>query len=88
MFLSENELSGTIPNEIGNLAYLSSFYVNENQITGELPSELGLCLGLEYLQLQNNQLEGIIPEAICGLGLDWGSVYNFNISENFILCIF
>ena len=41
-----------------------------------------MCFGLEYLQLQNNQLEGIIPEAICGLGLNWGSVYNFNISEN------
>ena len=29
LFLSENELSGNIPNEIGNLSYLSSFYVNE-----------------------------------------------------------
>ena len=39
--LSENQLTGEIPAELGNLFNLQELSLNENQLTGEIPPELG-----------------------------------------------
>ena len=39
--LSENNLSGAIPPELGSLSNLTSLYLNENRLSGAIPPELG-----------------------------------------------
>jgi Leucine-rich repeat (LRR) protein len=65
--LSWNQLTGEIPEEIGNLTNLYSLHLNDNQLTGSIPSEIGNLTNLEYLNLYHNQLTGKIPESICDL---------------------
>ncbi len=70
--LRENQLSGTIPREIGDLAYLESFDFGDNAISGELPEEIGLLKQLRGLNLRNNQLSGALPDNLGNLRLlEW-----------------
>jgi Leucine-rich repeat (LRR) protein len=39
--LSGNDLSGTIPDELGNLAILSELRLHDNDLTGIVPKDLG-----------------------------------------------
>jgi len=39
--LDNNELSGEIPPEIGELTALETLNLSENKLTGSIPSELG-----------------------------------------------
>ena len=65
--LDDNDLTGTIPYEIGNLSALQYLYLYDNQINGEIPSEIGNLNTLLYLYLENNQLSGEIPTEIGNL---------------------
>ena len=47
--LDGNQLSGSIPSELGNLAYLQELWLHDNQLSGSIPSELGNLDNLEYL---------------------------------------
>ena len=38
--LKDNELTGEIPSEIGNLTNLEHFYLYSNQLTGDIPQEV------------------------------------------------
>ena len=60
--LSDNQLSGEIPSELGSLSNLTHLYLHDNQLSGEIPSELGSLSNLEWLWLQRNQLSGVPPE--------------------------
>ena len=80
--LSNNQLTGSIPSEIGNLTNLTLLYLYENQLTGSIPSEIGNLTNLTYLKLSSNQLTGEIPESICDLNLNWSSSSSFNITNN------
>ena len=59
--LNDNQLSGTIPTQLGNLANLEELLLTRNQLTGTIPAELGSLANLEWLRLNNNQLTGEIP---------------------------
>ncbi len=59
--LSDNQLSGSIPPELGNLASLQYLGLFSNQLSGSIPPELGNLASLEYLVLYQNQLTGSIP---------------------------
>ncbi len=59
--LSDNELNGTIPSELGHLAYLEGLYLSENQLSGTIPSALGVLSNLMELSLWSNELTGTIP---------------------------
>jgi len=59
--LSENELNGTIPSELGNLIYLEYLYLSENQLKGTIPSALSALTNLIELSLWSNELTGPIP---------------------------
>ena len=59
--LSENNLQGEIPSEIGQLQKLTYLSFHNNQLIGEIPSEIGQLMLLTVLRLSNNQLTGKIP---------------------------
>ena len=59
--LTDNQLTGEIPAELGNAVSLSRLLLDNNQLTGEIPAELGNSVKLNWLQLGNNQLTGEIP---------------------------
>ena len=56
-----NQLNGSIPPELSNLANLRELVLRHNQLSGEIPPEIGNLSKLEYLFLDNNQLSGEIP---------------------------
>ena len=59
--LNDNQLSGTIPTQLGNLANLEELLLTRNQLTGTIPAELASLTGLDILALGGNQLTGTIP---------------------------
>ena len=59
--LSNNQLTGGIPTELGNLSNLEYLGLNSNQLTGPIPPELGDLNNLRWLHLSQNQLTGGIP---------------------------
>ena len=73
--LYNNQLTGPIPPEIGNLTNLTYLNLGDNQLTGSIPSEIGNLTNLTSLSLMINQLTGSIPPEIgnltnlTGLGL-------------------
>ena len=61
--LSDNELNGTLPSELGHLTHLEVLYLSENQLSGTIPSALGVLSNLIELSLWSNELTGpILPE--------------------------
>ena len=65
--LSNNNLSGEIPEEIFNLPELQRLDLFNNSITGEIPSTIENAVNLEYLDLDNNDMSGPVPEEIGAL---------------------
>ena len=65
--LYDNQLTGPIPSEIGNLTNLTYLNLGYNQLTGSIPPEIGNLTNLTYLDLYSNQLTGSIPSEIGNL---------------------
>ena len=65
--LVANQLSGTIPPELGNLSNLRILRLENNQLTGAIPPELGRLSNLTHLWLYDNQLSGTIPPELGNL---------------------
>jgi len=61
MYLQRNQLSDSIPSELGNLSNLESLWVFRNELSGPIPAELGNLSKLDYLGLSRNNLTGPIP---------------------------
>jgi len=59
--LWSNQLSGSIPSSLGNLANLGHLNLMDNQLSGSIPSSLGNLANLESLSLGGNQLSGTVP---------------------------
>ena len=73
-----NELSGSIPSELGNLANLTVLGLTFNQLSGEIPSELGNLANLTGLQLSSNLLSGAIPSELGNLA----NLTYLNLADN------
>ncbi len=59
--LSNMNLNGRLPPELGNLAKLSTLRLDGNRLTGSIPPELGKLNKLVALSLVGNNLTGPIP---------------------------
>ena len=66
--LLNNNLTGTLPSEIGQLPNIRGLDLTENRITGPIPPEIGQLRSLQDLIMLNNQLTGEIPPEIGQLG--------------------
>ena len=67
LLLWDNNLTGSIPPELGNLTKLETLYLDRNQLSGPIPSEIGSLSNLNYLALNGNQLTGSIPPELGNL---------------------
>jgi len=77
LYLSSNQITGSIPTELGNLTHLTALSLSSNQITGSIPTELGNLTNLTGLNLSNNQLTGEIPTELGNLSnLSWLELSN------------
>ncbi|CAA0838908.1 disease resistance family protein / LRR family protein [Striga hermonthica] len=64
LVLSENQISGHLPHQFGELRSLQTLDLSNNSLSGVIPSETGNLLSLERLHLDNNKLMGNLPESI------------------------
>jgi len=65
--LDEQDLTGTIPAWLGNLAYLTHLDLFGNDLTGPIPPQLGNLSNLLYMDLNYNELNGTIPVELSNL---------------------
>ena len=65
--LRDNNLSGSLPREIGQLTGLTALNLPYNKLTGQIPPDLGRLDDLTELNLFNNTLSGSIPSQLGGL---------------------
>ena len=78
--LYRNQLTGNIPESIGNLTNLKTFNLEDNQLSGSIPESIGNLTNLTNLRLVSNQLNGNIPESIGNLtNLTW-----LNLGANYL----
>ncbi|XP_058004792.1 receptor-like protein 56 isoform X4 [Hevea brasiliensis] len=76
--LSCNELSGRVPQEIGDLHGIRSLNLSNNHLTGSIPVSFSNLRNLESLDLGNNSLNGEIPSELVMLTF----LETFNVSYN------
>nr|CAB3469407.1 unnamed protein product [Digitaria exilis] len=76
--LSDNDLTGEIPVEIGALVGLKNLNMSRNLLHGHIPDTLGSMGSLESLDLSWNQLSGAIPQSMTSLHL----LSHLNMSYN------
>jgi len=76
--LSENNLQGEIPSEIGQLLGLRELILADNNLIGSIPSEIGQLSSLLTLQLASNDLSGNIPGSLGDLDNLTGLVFSYN----------
>ncbi|KAJ0987981.1 hypothetical protein J5N97_006337 [Dioscorea zingiberensis] len=77
--LASNQLSGSIPVELGQtLPKLEMLVLGNNSLTGVIPSSIGNLSSLTLLSLALNNLEGIIPEELGRLS----NLISFQVAVN------
>ena len=70
--LSQNQLSGAIPPQIGQLTGLTNLDLWGNQLTGAIPTAIGNLDNVTRLSLWANQLSGSIPAELGDMeSLEW-----------------
>ncbi len=62
--LQGHGLSGSLPEQLGQLHSLVYLYLNDNRLTGSIPQQLGQLDNLVHLYLNDNRLTGSIPEEV------------------------
>ena len=65
--VSANDLSGSIPPELGNLTGLETLSLSGNALSGSIPPSLGNLTNLVYFNLSDNELSGSIPPELDNL---------------------
>ena len=75
--LSNNDLKGTIPRELGRLTKISTLDLKGNHLEGILPPELGNPTSLRRFDIRDNKLTGEIPRSFGRLSL-WSFRFDFN----------
>lgn len=65
--LTDNNLTGQIPEQLGNLTGLEYLFLLSNNLEGNIPESLGNLTYLRGLQLNNNNLGGNLPVSMANL---------------------
>ena len=65
--LIRNNISGTIPPEVGDLKTLKGLNLSYNDLSGDIPNELGNLEELTSLNLFSNKLTGTVPPELGNL---------------------
>ena len=79
--LDDNNLSGALPAQLGELAQLERLVLDGNEISGRIPPELGNLSNLTMLNLRGNSLDGPIPSELGALVmLDTLDLFNTGVS--------
>ncbi|CAH8320279.1 unnamed protein product [Eruca vesicaria subsp. sativa] len=76
--LSQNELSGEIPIELGGLLELHALNLSRNYLSGVIPTSFSGLKNVESLDLSFNRLHGKIPPQLTELSI----LAVFNVSYN------
>lgn len=85
--LSDNNLTGILPTELGDLDALWTLRLPDNALIGSIPNSIGGLTNLKELNLSTNRLTGVIPAQIGDLtNLDnlnlWGNHLEGRIPES------
>ncbi|XP_028063367.1 leucine-rich repeat protein 1-like isoform X2 [Camellia sinensis] len=78
-----NNLSGSIPREIGYLNHLISLDLYNNQLSGVIPRTFGNLKSLIFMRLNSNKLKGTIPDKVIKL-IQFGNLSIMNVSDNLL----
>lgn len=76
--LSDNNLVGTLPTQLGDLPQLQTLNLARNTLNGALPAGLTNLTRLQVLDLSENQLSGALPAQIGALT----ALQTLNLSNN------
>ncbi|XP_073006367.1 LRR receptor-like serine/threonine-protein kinase GHR1 [Typha latifolia] len=76
--MGNNNLSGVLPNNIGEFKSLKYLDVSNNRFSGPLPQEIGKLQNLQNLSLAGNNFSGPLPDSIEGLA----SIQSLDLSSN------
>ena len=68
--LDENQLTGSLPVQLGQMEKLKSLRLRNNNLTGSMPLELGQLTQLEVLSLSGNNLTGCVPRSLASADVD------------------
>ncbi|CAM0908966.1 unnamed protein product [Alopecurus aequalis] len=78
LFLSDNQLTGSIPSSISKLTSLSAMSLNENHLDGELPDAFDPLIGLVNFDISSNNFTGVLPPSMKSLS----SLTTLRIQDN------
>ncbi|KAL6546889.1 hypothetical protein OROMI_022610 [Orobanche minor] len=67
VLLSGNQLTGSLPEELGNLSNLNRIQIDENRISGPIPLSFANLSKIRHIHMNNNSLNGPIPPELSGL---------------------
>eukprot|EP00538_Stauroneis_constricta_P011368 CAMPEP_0119549614 /NCGR_PEP_ID=MMETSP1352-20130426/3272_1 /TAXON_ID=265584 /ORGANISM="Stauroneis constricta, Strain CCMP1120" /LENGTH=675 /DNA_ID=CAMNT_0007595209 /DNA_START=143 /DNA_END=2167 /DNA_ORIENTATION=+ len=67
LYVNNNQMTGTIPNNIGVLSQLVQFRASNNALRGTIPRSMGTMSRLALLDLSNNKIGGSIPDITASL---------------------
>ncbi|KAG6653328.1 hypothetical protein CIPAW_05G068700 [Carya illinoinensis] len=78
--LSSNQLTCSIPSEIGELSQLLFLNLSDNSLIGSIPISFRNLRSMESLDLSHNKLRGKIPSELVGLT----SLSIFSVAYNYL----
>jgi len=83
--MSSNNLTGSIPKELGSLTNLKYLDLDNNKLSGSIPKELGSLENLMELEVSGNSLVGTIPPELGNLtkltstDIGYNALYTYDI---------
>ncbi|PHT83040.1 hypothetical protein T459_11483 [Capsicum annuum] len=67
IYLDQNQLSGSLPNCLGNITSLREIHLSSNKLSSNIPPSLGNLQDLVVLDLSSNNMVGSLPPEIGNL---------------------